>query len=261
MEVQQGTSRKNIVPQIRAVKKLTQMSNCEPVFSSCRCDSSLGLLTNKFVQLLTSNVGNMDLNHAVTTLQVKKRRIYDITNVLEGIGLIKKISKNSVSWVRDTTRTEYIQYTPQFSLISEIEEHLEQHIKKLKILLHSLVCSKTGYLFLLKEDVRSVASLRHSTLVAVRSPCGTALEIPDPEDDKDYSKRHFHFFLSCIMGKIEVFLVPSEVAADPPLELGKLKKIRLNSIVDNHIESVPQDYWSIEEANENAIGLVDLFTK
>ena len=116
-------------------------------------------------------------------------------------------------------------------------------------------------MFLLKEDVRSVASLRHSTLVAVRSPCGTALEIPDPEDDKDYSKRHFHFFLSCIMGKIEVFLVPSEVAADPPLELGKLKKIRLNSIVDNHIESVPQDYWSLEEANENAIGLVDLFTK
>ena len=72
------------------------------------------------MQLLTSNVGNMDLNHAVTILQVKKRRIYDITNVLEGIGLIKKISKNSVSWVRDTTRTEYIQYTPQFSLISEI---------------------------------------------------------------------------------------------------------------------------------------------
>ena len=32
-------------------------------------------------------------------LEVKqKRRIYDITNVLEGIGLIEKESKNSIKW-------------------------------------------------------------------------------------------------------------------------------------------------------------------
>ena len=28
----------------------------------------------------------------------QKRRIYDITNVLEGIGLIEKKSKNSIQW-------------------------------------------------------------------------------------------------------------------------------------------------------------------
>ncbi len=32
------------------------------------------------------------------TLQVQKRRIYDITNVLEGIGLIEKKSKNNIQW-------------------------------------------------------------------------------------------------------------------------------------------------------------------
>jgi hypothetical protein len=31
-------------------------------------------------------------------LQVQKRRIYDITNVLEGIGLIEKKSKNNIQW-------------------------------------------------------------------------------------------------------------------------------------------------------------------
>ena len=31
-------------------------------------------------------------------LQVQKRRIYDITNVLEGIGLIEKTSKNHIRW-------------------------------------------------------------------------------------------------------------------------------------------------------------------
>lgn len=30
--------------------------------------------------------------------QVQKRRIYDITNVLEGIGLIEKKSKNNIHW-------------------------------------------------------------------------------------------------------------------------------------------------------------------
>lgn len=29
---------------------------------------------------------------------MKKRRIYDITNVLEGVGLIEKASKNKVQW-------------------------------------------------------------------------------------------------------------------------------------------------------------------
>lgn len=31
-------------------------------------------------------------------LDVQKRRIYDITNVLEGIGLICKVSKNNIRW-------------------------------------------------------------------------------------------------------------------------------------------------------------------
>ena len=40
----------------------------------------------------------VDLNEAVKTLDVQKRRIYDITNVLEGIGLIRKVSKNNIRW-------------------------------------------------------------------------------------------------------------------------------------------------------------------
>lgn len=39
------------------------------------------------------------VTQAADTLAVRqKRRIYDITNVLEGIGLIEKKSKNSIQW-------------------------------------------------------------------------------------------------------------------------------------------------------------------
>ena len=40
----------------------------------------------------------MDLNIATEALRVSRRRIYDITNVLEGIGLIEKTMKNHVRW-------------------------------------------------------------------------------------------------------------------------------------------------------------------
>lgn len=64
-----------------------------------RYDTSLGILTKKFVSLLRSTEdGVVDLNQAADVLEVQKRRIYDITNVLEGVGLIKKKSKNNIEW-------------------------------------------------------------------------------------------------------------------------------------------------------------------
>ncbi|KAH9292612.1 hypothetical protein KI387_042201, partial [Taxus chinensis] len=67
--------------------------------SSCRYDSSLGLLTKKFINLVKqADDGILDLNKAADTLEVQKRRIYDITNVLEGIGLIEKKLKNRICW-------------------------------------------------------------------------------------------------------------------------------------------------------------------
>lgn len=46
-------------------------------------------------------------------LNVQKRRIYDITNVLEGIGLIQKEYKNNIKWcgpdAKDDKKGEYWQ--------------------------------------------------------------------------------------------------------------------------------------------------------
>jgi transcription factor E2F3 len=70
-----------------------------PGSGSCRYDSSLGLLTKKFIHLVESAPeGLLDLNEAADKLGVQKRRVYDITNVLEGIGLIEKRNKNHIAW-------------------------------------------------------------------------------------------------------------------------------------------------------------------
>ena len=56
-------------------------------------------LTKKFINLLkNANEQILNLNLAVNDLNVQKRRIYDITNVLEGIGLIRKVGKNNIQW-------------------------------------------------------------------------------------------------------------------------------------------------------------------
>ncbi|KAF0046768.1 hypothetical protein F2P81_000401 [Scophthalmus maximus] len=70
-----------------------------------RHEKSLGLLTMKFVGLLQeAKDGVLDLKVAADSLAVKqKRRIYDITNVLEGVGLIEKKNKNIIQWRGENT--------------------------------------------------------------------------------------------------------------------------------------------------------------
>jgi hypothetical protein len=67
-----------------------------------RLDNSLGELTKKFISLIQqssmTSASTVDLNVAAIQLRVQKRRIYDITNVLEGIGLIEKTIKNKIRW-------------------------------------------------------------------------------------------------------------------------------------------------------------------
>ena len=56
-----------------------------------RSENSLGILAMKFVKMLHADpTGTVDLNKASKSLQVQKRRIYEVTNILEGVGLVKK---------------------------------------------------------------------------------------------------------------------------------------------------------------------------
>ena len=60
-------------------------------------------LTKKFIQLLVESDDQcLDLNNALMVLKVPKRRIYDITNVLEVINLIQRYKKNHVRWIGTT---------------------------------------------------------------------------------------------------------------------------------------------------------------
>jgi len=70
-----------------------------PLGKRTRKENGLVTLTIKFIDLLKSAPNQtLDLNEAMAELNVQKRRIYDITNVLEGIKLITKECKNNIRW-------------------------------------------------------------------------------------------------------------------------------------------------------------------
>ncbi|XP_053134830.1 transcription factor E2F6-like isoform X4 [Hemicordylus capensis] len=65
-----------------------------------RYNGSLVHLTRRFMDLIrAAPEGVLDLNEVSRVMGVRKRRVYDITNVLDGIQLIQKRSKNLIQWV------------------------------------------------------------------------------------------------------------------------------------------------------------------
>lgn len=65
-----------------------------------RFDVSLVRLTQQFMELVRKAPdGVLDINDVARMLGVRKRRVYDITNVLDGIRLVRKKSKNLIEWM------------------------------------------------------------------------------------------------------------------------------------------------------------------
>uniref|UniRef100_A0A0E0F9M8 E2F/DP family winged-helix DNA-binding domain-containing protein n=1 Tax=Oryza meridionalis TaxID=40149 RepID=A0A0E0F9M8_9ORYZ len=165
----------------------------------CRYDSSLGLLTKKFLNLLKGAPGGIvDLNNAAETLEVQKRRIYDITNVLEGIGLIEKKLKNNIRWkgIDDSRPGE----------VSDDMSILQADIEALSLQEHS-VDQQIRWLYVTEDDIKSLPCFQNQTLIAIKAPHGTTLEVPDPDEVNDYPQRRYRIVLRSTMGPIDVYLV------------------------------------------------------
>ncbi|NWV36316.1 E2F2 factor, partial [Grantiella picta] len=182
-----------------------------------RYDTSLGLLTKKFIRLLNeSSDGVVDLNRAAEVLEVQKRRIYDITNVLEGIQLIRKKSKNHIQWMgtgifedaammakRQVLRGELAELARTERMLDQLVQDCALHILPL-----FPISSLSTLAYVTYQDLHAISSFQEQTVIAVKAPPETQLEVPD------FSQENFHLHLKSTNGPIEVYLCPEEITEE-----------------------------------------------
>ncbi|XP_047982970.1 transcription factor E2FB-like isoform X2 [Salvia hispanica] len=178
--------------------------------------TNIALLTKKFINLIKHSEGGiLELNKAAEILEVQKRRIYDITNVLEGIGLIKKTLKNIIQWKGTDVRSpgEVDETLPdiqeEMQNLNSEECRVDKCIREMQEKLRGLSEDEDNqrWLFITEEDVKNLPCFENETLIAIKAPHGTTLEVPEPDEAGDFPQRRYKIVLRSTMGPIDVYLV------------------------------------------------------
>ncbi|KAM3923702.1 transcription factor E2F1 [Leptodactylus fuscus] len=175
-----------------------------------RYETSLNLTTKRFLELLSKSAdGVVDLNWAAQVLNVQKRRIYDITNVLEGIHLITKKSKNHIQWLGNRSVVEsnsrYQMLAKDCQELLTTEQHLDELLHmcttQLKLLTEESESQQLGYVTC--QDLRSIADPSERMLMVIKAPPETQMQVSDPSEALQISLKSTH-------GPIDVFLCPDD---------------------------------------------------
>ncbi|XP_035915043.1 transcription factor E2FC [Anopheles stephensi] len=145
--------------------------------SSRRYDKSLTMLTRSVVKMLRDTPdGVLYLRDVSSTLSNRqKRRIYDVTNVLEGIGLVKKQVKNHIKWIGEEPTTQSCLGTArQIGVNMRVrrnlelrEAYIESQIKAISKSTQMLLQDSAlrSYLYVTSDDLTSVFGDNRTLLV------------------------------------------------------------------------------------------------
>nr|XP_058147068.1 transcription factor E2F6-like [Dasypus novemcinctus] len=189
---------------------------CVPVMKTLkvkrsRFDVSLVYLTRKFLDLLRSAPdGVLDLHKVAAKLGVQKRRIYDITSVLDGINLIEK-SKNHIRWIGyDLSDAGAIpqlkKLWEELSDLSSMEDALDELLKDCAHQLIGLTEDKENerLAYVTFQDFRSIQSFREQMILVVKAPPESRLEVPPPREES------ITVYVRSTEGPIDVYLCEGE---------------------------------------------------
>uniref|UniRef100_A0A0A1XI50 Transcription factor E2F5 n=1 Tax=Zeugodacus cucurbitae TaxID=28588 RepID=A0A0A1XI50_ZEUCU len=184
-----------------------------------RAVGSLVALTQKFVQLMKWNNGRIDLKEATELLDVQKRRIYDITNVLEGVGLIEKTRHSStVRWRgalntstgHHSLRAAHARAKHLKALEADVDLKLEYARRNLKYIKQDEV--NKSYAYVTRDDLLSIYGEN------------VVLVIPNHDDEVKIEPSHKSLYVSLDNGgKVDVRLVTQQgTCIAPKLETAPL---------------------------------------
>ena len=184
-------------------------------------------------------IEKININEIVKKLKVKKRRIYDITNVLEGIGYIKKLAKNQICWIKSDLINEelgeknnnngnddlLIKLNKYYELEKEKEKldlFIEEINKEFESLIEKDEAKQYGYVTY--DDIKTLVGNNNNKMIAIKTPPDTSIELidkkniehiknnlpnienEDKETFEDLSKEN-QIFMESQKGEISVYLI------------------------------------------------------
>jgi transcription factor E2F3 len=138
-------------------------------------------LTHDFVELLISRTGEeVDLKEAGNRLGAAKRRLYDVTNVLAGIGVIERCGKAKVKWIGNNERSDE---ADQIARLVAREQELDRLAVAIDESIAALAASEDflNYAWVSEEDVMRLVDGDQISLFALRGPSDLTLEVPEGE--------------------------------------------------------------------------------
>lgn len=158
---------------------------------STRQDVSLGVLTVRFLELLLmSPDGSIDLREVTKTLQTRRRRVYDITNVLEGFNFIEKQTANKVKWIGSCPISSFLpksrqKFQRELENLKLVEDTLDSLIKSCAQQLFDMTDEWQNALlaYVTHEDISRLEAFQEQTVIVVKAPEETKLEVPAPTED------------------------------------------------------------------------------
>jgi len=93
----------------------------------------------------------------------------------------------------------------------QLEEQIQNVKSALKLMTDTDEYQKRA--FVTYNDIRNIASLKERTIIAIRAPSGTTLQVPDPDDGMVFPQRRFQIFLQSPSAPIKVYLLSNDEAA------------------------------------------------
>ena len=169
-----------------------------------RQENSLGELTKNFIDCVKSKgLEQININEIVKKLKVKKRRIYDITNVLEGIGYIKKLGKNQIKWIKTDflkeniiTNNEDSNKINYFLELQKENEKLDSFLNEINIEFEKLSEKQETkqYSYVTYDDLKTLAENNNNKMIAIKAPLDTSIEIIDSKNIKDIKENINNIF-------------------------------------------------------------------
>lgn len=160
-----------------------------------RQENSLGELTKNFIDCVKSKgLEQININEIVKKLKVKKRRIYDITNVLEGIGYIKKLGKNQIKWIKTDflkeniiTNNEDSNKINYFLELQKENEKLDSFLNEINLEFEKLSEKQETkqYSYVTYDDLKTLAENNNNKMIAIKAPLDTSIEIIDSKNIKE----------------------------------------------------------------------------